>query len=117
VVLLTFQRLRSYIRESLSTPDMLALMGLFSSMSSYVNRQSTPLNKAFTAARCHARVRPFIRVNSIVSLKIGLAVEALETKLADIQTLTSSRTVDVPCYMFASHTGRVSHSAHSPQAP
>ena len=77
--------MRSYIRESLSTPDMLALMGLFSSMGSYVNRQSTPLNKAFAAARCHARVRPFIRVNSIVSLKIGLAVEALETKLADIQ--------------------------------
>jgi len=85
-VFLSLQRLSSYIRESLSTPDMLALMRLFSGMGSDVNRQSTSLNEAFPAARCHARVRSFIRVNPIVSLKIGLPIEALDVKSADIPT-------------------------------
>lgn len=57
---------------------MLALMRLLSRVSTDVDSQSTPLDEALaTAGRC-AGVGTLVGVNAVVSLQIGLPVEALQ---------------------------------------
>lgn len=56
---------------------MLAHVWFLSRVRADVYSQGTPLDEAFAAARRVALVRPLIRVYAVVSLEIGLAVEAL----------------------------------------
>jgi hypothetical protein len=69
------------IREPLSTPNVLALMWLFTSVSTDVNSQRTPLNEALAATWGHARVRSLICVDSIMSLEIRFSVETFVASL------------------------------------
>ena len=66
-----------HIRESLPTANVLALMRFLACMSANVDSESTSLDEAFSTSRCHTRIWPLIRVNSVMSLKIRLPVEAL----------------------------------------
>lgn len=94
---------------------MLALVRLLASMCPNMNCESTPLNEALTAAWCHTGVRPLIGVDAIMPLKVRLAVKALKYHISG--SVGSYRNSLLPCCMFASHTGRVSHSAHSLPVP
>ena len=58
----------TYVGKSFPTTYMLTLVRFLSSMCSDMYRQSATLNEAFPTARPAARVRPFIRMDSIVSL-------------------------------------------------
>jgi hypothetical protein len=49
-----FQVADTYIRESFSTPDVLALMWLFTRVGTDVNGQRTPLDEALAATWGHA---------------------------------------------------------------
>lgn len=50
-------------------------------MSTDVNSEGTSLDKTLATTGCHAGVWSFIRVNSIMSLKIRFTVEAFTTSL------------------------------------
>lgn len=56
---------------------MLALMRLLTSVSTDVYSQGASLNEALPTSRCHTRIWTFICVDSIMSLKIRFAIEAL----------------------------------------
>jgi len=56
---------------------MLAHVRLFARVSADVHSQGTSLDEALATARRVALVRSFVRVYPVVSLQVGLAVEAL----------------------------------------
>lgn len=58
----------TYIRESLSAADMLALVGFLSSMRPDMNCQSAPLDEALPTTRDRASVWSFICMYTIMSL-------------------------------------------------
>jgi hypothetical protein len=78
-----FQNETTYIREALSTANVLTLMWFFTSVGANMNGQRTPLNEAFATAWSHARVGALICVDSIMSLKIGLSVKTLDGDVSD----------------------------------
>lgn len=53
-------------------------MWLLAGVRSEVYREGTALDKSLSAILPVASVWPFVRVNAVVSLKIGLSVEALD---------------------------------------
>lgn len=67
----------SYVREALAAAHVLALMRLLASVSSDVNSQGAALDEALATTGNRARVRALVGVDSVVALKIRLAVEAL----------------------------------------
>jgi hypothetical protein len=67
----------SYIREPLSTPNVLALMRLLACMGTYMNCQGTSLDEAFPTSWSHTRVWTLIGVDSVMSLKVRLSVKTL----------------------------------------
>jgi hypothetical protein len=71
------RRSKSYVGEPFSTANVLALVRLLAGMCSDVDSQGTSLDEALSTSRCHARVWALIGVNSVMSLKIRLPVEAL----------------------------------------
>lgn len=52
-------------------------------MCANVYGKRTPLDKALPTTWSHTRVWPLVGVNSVVTLKIGLPVEALQHRLVD----------------------------------
>jgi hypothetical protein len=52
-------------------------MWLLARVGSNMHRQGTSLDEALSAAWMAARVRPLIRMNAVVSLQVGLAIETL----------------------------------------
>jgi hypothetical protein len=93
----------TYIRETLSAANMLALVRLLSSVCSNMNGQGTSLDKALSAFRNGACVRSLIRVDSIMSLQITLTVEALSQLSA--RDWNSQGEDEVPLCMIANRTG------------
>lgn len=67
----------THIREPLATANVLALVRLLAGMCANVHRQGASLDEALaTAGRCTS-VGSLVGVNAVVSLQVGLAVEAL----------------------------------------
>lgn len=64
----TIGLVHTYIRETLPTTDVLALMRLLSCMCPNMNGQSTPLDKALPTARNRASVWSFISMYTIMPL-------------------------------------------------
>ena len=56
---------------------MFATMRFFAGVGPDVHRQGTPLNEAFDATGMTAMVRPFIGMNSIMTLEIRFPIETL----------------------------------------
>lgn len=54
-------------------------MGLLASVGPNMNSEGTSLYECLMATLIAALVRPFIGVNSIVSLQVGFSIEALST--------------------------------------
>jgi hypothetical protein len=69
--------MRIYIREAFSTRHVLALMWFLACMSPNVNGERAPLDEALATPWSHTGVGALIGVYAIVSLEVGLAVEAL----------------------------------------
>lgn len=69
----------THVRESLAAAKVLALMGLLASMGADVNCQGAALDEALATARDGASVGALVGVDSVVSLKIRLAVEGLSS--------------------------------------
>lgn len=67
----------TYVRKAFAASNMLALVRLLTSVCSDVNSQGASLDEALATARGGARVRSLIGVNSIMSLQVRLAIEAL----------------------------------------
>lgn len=93
---------KSYIGESFLAGHMLALMWFLAGMGANVNCESTPLDEALSTPRSHTRVGPIIGVYAIMSLQIGLAVEALRSHISGPVQCESKYCV--PYCMSASHT-------------
>lgn len=69
------------VRKAFAASNMLALVRLLTSVCSDVNSQGASLDEALATARGGARVRSLIGVNSIMSLQVRLAIEALVARL------------------------------------
>lgn len=67
------------IGESLATANMLALVRLLARMCTDVDREGAPLNETLSTSSRRARVGTLVGVDSIMSLKVRLAVKALVT--------------------------------------
>lgn len=67
----------AYVGEALAAAHVLALVRLLAGVSSDVNSQGAALDEALATAGNRARVRALVGVDSVVALKIRLAVEAL----------------------------------------
>lgn len=67
----------SYVGEALAAAHVLALMRLLAGVSADVDSQGASLDEALATARNRARVGTLVGVDSVMALKIRLAVEAL----------------------------------------
>lgn len=66
-------------------------------MCSNVDGESTTLDEAFATSRCVARVGTFIGMDSVMSLKIRLSVEALAFLLAATLVIEDTKTYLIAC--------------------
>lgn len=82
---------------------------LLAGVGASVDGKSTTLDEASAAASNTTCVRTFVRVNSIMSLKIRLSFEALHDVLAE---MISSRVSGVPCYRDTSRRGKGEKKEH-----
>lgn len=103
------------VRESLAAAKVLALMGLLASVGADVDSQGAALDEALAAAGNGAGVGALVGVDSVVSLKIRLAVEALKMMLARIARKAQARE-GVPCRNCPSRTGKGEKRSRSRQA-
>lgn len=71
----------SYVRETLAAAEVLALVRLLTGVSADVNSQSAALDEALVTAGDGAGVGALVAVDSVVALKIRLAIEALLRKI------------------------------------
>ncbi len=78
----------THIREPFSAPDVTALVRLLARVGSDVDSQGASLNEALATSWRHTRIRPFVRVDAVVPLKIRLAIETLEYEVNSLFFLT-----------------------------
>lgn len=69
------------VRKAFAASNMLALVRLLTGVCSDVDSQGASLDEALPTAWGRARVRSLIGVNSIMSLQVRLAIEALVARL------------------------------------
>jgi hypothetical protein len=95
---------------------MLALVRLLTGVSADVDSQGTSLNEALATARGGTSIRPLICVNSIMSLQVRLAVEALSSKRQPTKA-SKGAIVNQPWCIVPSRTEKGGPWAHSQPAP
>lgn len=73
----------AHVGEALPAPNVLALVWFLARVGANVYREGAALDEALAAPRRGAGIGALIGVDSVVSLQVGLAVEALLTLVSD----------------------------------
>lgn len=73
----------AHVGEALPAPNVLALVWFLARVGANVYREGAALDEALAASRRGAGIGALIGVDSVVSLQVGLAVEALLTLVSD----------------------------------